>query len=139
MSGLHATLQWNIIKDCLQIRDESSFNGTALNSVVLESGKKYDVRNGSTLHIGRSKFIIYIKNEEEMKEYTASNSQPQQEEKEKEETIPEIYCPICFHSLSQMTIDGRTQHVNNCLSRGDQQPVCFNDNPMVIIYLSRLK
>ena len=130
VSGLHATFQWNLIKDCLQIRDEKSFNGTALNLVVLEPGKDYTVHNGSTLHVGRSKFIIYIKNETEMKEDETSNSQP--EKAEKEETTPDLYCPICFHSLKEMSIVGRTQHVNNCLSRGNQQPVCLNYEETIV-------
>ena len=129
MSGLHATFQWNIPKDCLQIRDEKSFNGTALDSVVLKPGKEYNVHNGSVLHVGRSKFIIYIKNEKEMREYMSSNSQSKQEEKEA--GIPDLYCPICFHNLKEMSIVGRTQHVNNCLARGNQQPVRLNSDIMI--------
>ena len=59
----------------------------------------------------------------------SSNSQSKQEEKEA--GIPDLYCPICFHNLKEMSIVGRTQHVNNCLARGNQQPVRLNRDIMI--------
>ena len=47
ISGKHALFRWSMERDCLQIRDEGSFNGTALDFKILEKGKFYDVKSGS--------------------------------------------------------------------------------------------
>lgn len=82
--------------------DEGSFNGTALDFKILEKGKFYDVRDGSTLTAGKSKFVVRIR---ENREDLQSEKAPK----------GDVYCPICFKDLNQMTETGRTQHVNNCL------------------------
>lgn len=127
MSGHHATFLWNLTKDCLQIRDENSFNGTAINSTVLDPGKEYDIHNGSILSVGRSKFRIYLRDQKGVEQYEADIAREKQEAARKRENgqDAELYCPVCFHSLKEMTLVGRTQHVNNCLGRGNPEPVCL--------------
>lgn len=102
ISGKHALFRWNLEKDCLQVCDEGSFNGTALDFKILEKGKFYDVKDGNTLTAGKSKFVIRIR---ENREDLQSEKAPK----------GDVYCPICFKDLNQMTETGRTQHVNNCL------------------------
>ena len=103
ISGKHALFRWSMERDCLQIRDEGSFNGTALDFKILEKGKFYDVKSGSSLLAGKSKFIITVKEKKDDSEETTAVSQT------------DVYCPVCFKDLNQMTETGRTQHVNNCL------------------------
>lgn len=103
ISGKHALFRWSMERDCLQIRDEGSFNGTALDFKILEKGKFYDVKSGSSLLAGKSKFIISVKEKKDDSEETKAASQT------------DVYCPVCFKDLNQMTESGRTQHVNNCL------------------------
>ena len=61
ISGHHLTFKWNLEKDCLQIRDEKSFNGTALNLKIIKPGVFYDVRDNSVLNVGKSRFTISVK------------------------------------------------------------------------------
>lgn len=65
ISGLHLTFKWNIEKDCLQVRDEKSFNGSALNFKIMTPMKFYDVKDGSMLKTGKSTFTILIRDNEE--------------------------------------------------------------------------
>ena len=92
--------------------DEGSFNGTALDFKILERGKFYDVKDGSTLTAGKSKFTIRIRETEE------------DQQSEKKVSTGYVYCPICFKDLNQMSETGRTQHVNNCLP--SQEPTILS-------------
>ena len=115
ISGHHATFKWNVEKDCLQIRDERSFNGTALDSKVLEPGKSYDVIDGSVLFAGKSKFLVSIKEHLEESKVKSKETTTDSALSSPDETPAVLYCPICFRDLHSMTLTGRTQHVNNCL------------------------
>ena len=65
VSGHHLTFKWSLDHDCLQVQDEKSFNGTALNLNIMKPKVFYSVRSGSTLHVGQSTFTILIKEKDE--------------------------------------------------------------------------
>ena len=117
ISGHHATFLWDLSEDCLKIRDEGSFNGTALNFKMLKKGELYPVKNGSSLFAGKSKFIITIHDKETNHTTDTSN--------DKEATCiikKDCYCPICFKDLNRMSEIGRTQHVNHCIPEPSRAP-----------------
>lgn len=61
ISGHHLTFRWCMERDCLQVRDEKSFNGTALNLKILKPKVFYDVKDGSVLNAGKSQFTVSIR------------------------------------------------------------------------------
>ena len=116
ISGHHATFLWDLQEDCLKIRDEGSFNGTALNFKLLKKGVLYPVKSGSSLCAGKSTFIITIRDKE------TDNSKDSPDDKEATCIVKDCYCPICFKDLSRMSEIGRTQHVNHCLPEPSHAP-----------------
>lgn len=72
ISGHHLTFKWSLEKDCLQVRDEKSFNGSALNFKIMTPMKFYDVKDGSVLKTGKSTFTIHIRDKEEETKTTSS-------------------------------------------------------------------
>lgn len=73
ISSHHLTFKWNLERDCLQIRDEKSFNGTALNLRIIKPGVFYDVHDNSLLNVGKSQFTIAIKDKLEETKKEASH------------------------------------------------------------------
>ena len=126
ISGLHATFLWSVQEDSLQIRDEGSFNGTALDYKRLKKGKLYPVKNGSVLFAGKSEFIVTIQDSEGTSVKDAEKTGPKQE----------CYCPICFKDLSHMSETGRTQHVNACIPEKSKKQT--NTGDRVILKASEM-
>lgn len=69
-------------RDCLQVRDEKSFNGTALNLKILKPGVYYDVKNNSVLNLGKSKFTVVIIDEKQSKTESSKNVAPPEKKEE---------------------------------------------------------